>query len=777
MTERRTVHFRKFNPGLLQSDNDVTGQFVVRHPELDTVLQVLRDNIESPSCQHVLIIAPRGRGKTMMLARVSAELRMDSDLANSLLPVQFMEESHEVLSPADFWLEALFYLSLEIATSNPELSKELREAHADLKSRWRERDLVDRVRATILEAADMLDKQLVLMVENLQDISGATDDDFDWCLRHMLQSESRIMLLATATSRFGALVDARQAFFELFRTICLEPLDTESCKRLWHALSGNERSEQQIRPVQILTGGNPRLIVIVAQFAGHRSLRQLMNELVMLVDDHTEYFRSHLEGLAKTERRVYLAVIDLWQPSRTSEIAERAAMDVRTVSTMLGRLVNRGAISVEGEGRKRRYTATERLYCIYYKLRRERDEAAVVANLIRFMSAFYSEDEFMTMSRSLNDEASKSLAIRKGIERAVAEEPKLSGILSGKVRSRDELKPGQAGAADEAGARRVFVEAVTAFEDGRFHRTIEILDSFANPRHSDFLPAQESVICGALLLKARAYLELDMRDAEIATCDEVVERFGGSSAPDVQGQVAKALVCKGIAQGQAGEPEREIATYDEVVERFGDSSAPDVQELVARALVWKGITQGQAGEPERAVATCDEVVERFGGSGAPDVQERVARALLLRGWKEIEIGRTNAALDTCDELDKRLASQVFDEVEAFRLHAKSVRIHSLLSCRDLTSAKDTFGSAYSMLDLDNDAAVNLVLKLVIDLAAGGVSEQELVGMLVEDSTKSARLAPLVIALRRRVGEVVNAPVEVLEVAGDIDRRIDEEKVH
>ena len=112
-----------------------------------------------------------------------------------------------------------------------------------------------------------------------------------------------------------------------------------------------------------------------------------------LVDDHTEYFRGHLEVFAKTERRVYLAVIDLWQPSTTGEIAARARMDVRAVSALLGRLVERGAILVEGSGRKRMYAAAERLYSIYYKLRRERDEATVIRNLIHFMAVFYSEAE------------------------------------------------------------------------------------------------------------------------------------------------------------------------------------------------------------------------------------------------------------------------------------------------------------------------------------------------------------------------------------------------
>ena len=329
---------RKFSPGTFQSDEQVIEQFVVRKHELDIVLEVLRGNIDSPSCQHVLVVAPRGRGKTMLLTRIAAELNTNHELSECLLPVRFMEESHEIFSLADFWLDTLFYLARESAKHDPTLAGDLRETHADLTTRWQEEALADRGRAAVLEAAARLGKKLVLMVENLQALCGNVDKNFGWELRGALQSEPQIMLLATATSRFKSLDDAEQPFFELFRIVSLEPLATEECRRLWQVVSGDAVSKREIRPLEILTGGSPRLLVIVAEFARHRSLRQLMEELVMLIDDHTEYFRGHLEVLPKGERRVYISVIDLWQPSSTGEIAVRARMDVRPVSTLLGYL-------------------------------------------------------------------------------------------------------------------------------------------------------------------------------------------------------------------------------------------------------------------------------------------------------------------------------------------------------------------------------------------------------------------------------------------------------
>ena len=421
---------RKFNPGTFQSDEEVIAQFVVRNRELGVVLEVLRGNIDSPSCQHILVVAPRGRGKSMLLARVAAELRADAALSETLLPVRFMEESQEVFNLADFWLETLFHLARECAASHPELTRELRATHADLSGRWRERMLADHARAAVLDAADRLGRKLVLMVENLQSLTGDVEEGFGWKLRGELQMEPRIMLLATATSRFDRLDDVNEPYFELFRILNLEPLATDDCRRLWEQVSGDQVSTREMRPLEILTGGSPRLLVIVAEFARHRSLRQLMEELVTLVDEHTEYFRGHLEALAKTERRVYLAVIDLWQPSAAGEIAARSRLDVRTVSTMLGRLADRGAVIAEGTGRKRRYAAAERLYSIYYKLRRERDEAAVVQNLIRFMAAIYSKAELAGITSGLRLEMEESPVIREGILRAIAESPDIGNVLS-----------------------------------------------------------------------------------------------------------------------------------------------------------------------------------------------------------------------------------------------------------------------------------------------------------------------------------------------------------
>ena len=843
-----------------------------------------------------LVVAPRGRGKTMLLARVAAELNTDDELSELLLPVRFMEESHEIFNLADFWLDTLFHLARESAKHDPVLAGELRESHADLTTRWREEALADRVRAAVLEAADRLGKKLVLMVENLQALCGNVDKDFGWKLRGALQSEPQIMLLASATSRFRGLDDAEQPFFELFRIVGLEPLTTEKCRRLWQVVSGDVVSGREIRPLEILTGGNPRLLVIVAGFAQHRSLRQLMEELVTLIDDHTEYFRGHLEVLAKSERRVYLAVIDLWQPSSTGEISARARMGVRTVSTLLGRLVNRGAIIVEKTGKKRQYAAAERLYSIYYKLRRERDEAAVVANLIHFMVTFYSKAELAEMSGKLIAEATRLPAIREGIERAIAEQPQVGSLFSSMAWPSIDRVLAPAATIDTENVKRLVEEITTAFNERAFGKVIETVDQAFTAWSANWSRVPESLIALASVMKAAAHEELGEFTAAIAACDEVIARFGdsdaldlqvpvawalskkgdtqgqlgefaaaiaaydeliarfgdseahdlqvpvawalskkggtqrqcnelaaaiatydeliarfgGSDAPDLQvpvawalsnkgdtqGQlgefaaaiaacdeaiarfgaidaldlqdpVAWALSNKGDTQGQLGEFAAAIAAYDELIEHFGDSDAPNLQVRVAWALSNKAATQGQLGEFTAAIAAYDELIERFGAIDALDLQDPVAWALSQKGMRQIEMGRAEEALHTCGELERRLDALNDNAEIEFTWRARCVRALALLVLERHQAAMDAFRSAYAVFIPGDETMMYEMQGTVPELIAAGASERALVEILSSDKANSGALAPLIIALRQRTGEVVRAPAELLEVAADV----------
>ena len=649
---------RKFNPGTLQSDQEVVDQFVVRNRELDTVLEILHGNIESPSCQHVLIVAPRGRGKTMLLARAAAELRTKDKFSRFLLPVRFMEESHEIFDVADFWLETLFHLAREIAASHPELARELRETHADLSGRWRERTLGDHARAVVLNAAERIGRKLVLMVENLQSLCGNVDDDFGWQLRASLQSESQIMMLASATSRFEGLEDAEEAFFELFRVIDLTPLTTEECRRLWQTVSRDRVSVQEIRPLEILTGGNPRLLVVVASFSEHRSLRALMEELVRLIDEHTEYFRGHLEVLPKSERRVYIAIIDLWQPSSTGEIATRARMGVRVVSTMLGRLIERGAVMPDpSTGRKKRlYSAAEPLYTIYYKLRRERDEAAVVESLIRFMVSFYDISVLYPVFDRLWSEVKDSPSLLGGIDRALTKRPVEADLDSRMVW--DRLQRVSETASDYRGSEaqiRLREEIESALRVGEWMRAIELIDQYvAEGWTYRSKTSHEHDLVILAQLRVKAYSGMGDFEKVTAIASEILDRFRDSRDTFILFRSAMILYRKSAAHLELFDYPNAMRSAGELVDWFGKYNHPQFQQFVGAGLLLTAEIKRQLGDYETAASMFDNILDRYRGEAAAELQRTIARALSEKAFiARMELRDDETAFAALDEVIDR----------------------------------------------------------------------------------------------------------------------------
>ena len=163
-------------------------------------------------------------------------------------------------------------------------------------------------------------------------------------------------MFASATSRFEEIDHPDRALYELFRVRTLRPLDTGQCAALWASVAGRSPERATVRSLEILTGGSPRLIAIVARFGAGRSFRELMADLLDLVDDHTEYFKSHIESLPAQERRVYLALAALWKPATTREIADQARLDTSACSAQLARLGERGVVQVAGGSARRKST-------------------------------------------------------------------------------------------------------------------------------------------------------------------------------------------------------------------------------------------------------------------------------------------------------------------------------------------------------------------------------------------------------------------------------------
>ncbi len=807
---------RKYNPGFL-TDDELVASFCIRTNEFESMVEMLRD-CTGDSNPHQIVIGPRGSGKTSLLLRVAAEVRRDAELTRSFFPIVFAEESYEVATAGEFWLECLARLADQAPQreDGPDLHRTLE----DLRAVRDDQTLGERCLAALLDFSDREDKRLVLLVENLNMLfADITDRDVGWQLRQPLQTEPRIVLLASATSRFDEIDQPDYALYDLFRTLTLRPLNTEECSVLWETVSGQSRPSGTIRSLEILTGGSPRLLAIVARFGAGFSFRELMDNLLDLVDDHTEYFKSHLESLPPQERRVYLALADLWKPALTKEIAERARLSTSQCSAQLKRLIERGAVLVAGGSTRRKlYYLTERLYNIYYLLRRNRRPHHLIEALIQFMAAYYSPNELEDIRNRLAQEMKSSAPKTRSLhELAYARLMELSASAEHRTEAAGIAHPDQDERKRVEAARTLFLKGVVLYDQSRMEDALAIFDKLVIRLIENDVPALSGRAAKALVNKGLSLSALNQPEEALAAYDEVLHRFGESDVSEHFEPVAKALINRGVTLSALGRSEEALAAYGQVLHRFGESDVPEHLERVATALFNKGITLGVLNRPEEEVAAYDEVLQRCGESDAPTLLELVSKALLNKGGALAKLDRPEEELAAYDEALRRFSGSDAPEIlelVATALFNKGVRLGALDRPEEELAAYDEvlrrlgkseapeliglvsmtlFNKGVTLAALDQSAEalatieealrrfgeedalgrlghvatalIETLMKVSVDLGPAQVRD------IIQASPAASLLLPLKTALEQEMGLAPRVAREVAEVVDDIRQRL------
>ena len=705
---------KKYNPGFL-SDQELIDSFCVRQAEFESLVETLRE-IEGNSNVHRMVIGPRGSGKTTLLLRVAAEVRQDSNLSTKFFPLVLSEERYEVSTCGEFWLDCLGQLAEQLPSR--EDAPDLRLSYEDLRQVGDDRDLGNRCLAALLDFADCEGKRLLIIAENLNMMFEEMDDrDAGWRLRKVLQTDPRIILFASATSRFDEIDHPDHALYDFFEVLSLRRLGTRECADLWSRVSGKKTLDREIRSIEILTGGNPRLVAIVARFGGGLSFRTLMDEILDLVDDHTEFFKSHLESLPAQERRVYLALAALWKPATSKEIADRARLTTSHCSAHIKRLMRRGAVEERGgTARRKVYYVTERMYNIYYLLRKRGGPSEVIRALIRFMAAYYSADELIALGASIAHEAMSSSAEEKALAvDAVA--MLVESLPSHRARFMERLPDAfvkEVGRTEilrdaevPAALTRLVGHLGELYSASKFGEAIEACEEIVARFGSSDHPSVIERVAEARLNKGAILAESGRMEDAIRVFDDVVRYSAGHDGPgNTDDHWAAALTNKGLALADLGRATEAVEAFDEVVVRLGRSDLPDILEKVSRAVFNKGIALSELGRNEDALRTYSEAVELIhrlvAPEVAPEVVERAFKACVNKAGVQADLGRLDESLETYEDALKVLAAH---EAISKREHKARVLLNRAKSLRRLNRASEALEACNEALCLvDSDAA-------------------------------------------------------------------------
>jgi tetratricopeptide (TPR) repeat protein len=399
------IRQRYYNPGQL-TDEELKAGFVARQYELQDVVRTIRDEPAEGALQHILIIGPRGMGKTSLGLRTLVEVREDAGLSGLWQPVPFFEESYGVSDLAALWLTALHHLA--DATNEPEWAKRADALLAREKDTER---LAAGAYAALADYRRQSGKRPILFVENLDDLFAQFLVPQDLArLRSLLQERNDVLLLGTANSVFEAITSSGEPFYEFFKQVRLQGLDRKETFSFLGALA--ERSDLadlrqvlssspgRVEAVRNLTGGNPRLIALAARMMAESPTGTAREDLERLIDDQTPYFKARIESLSPQLRVVFHTLAAGWKPMLASEVAKEARLSSSHASAQLKSLIDRGYAEVVPANGKRsnRYQILERFYNIYYLLRFTRDQRKRLETLIDYISDLFGSGAISRMT-------------------------------------------------------------------------------------------------------------------------------------------------------------------------------------------------------------------------------------------------------------------------------------------------------------------------------------------------------------------------------------------
>ncbi len=327
-----TSAISRFTPSLMSREL-LERLFVVRERKLDAILARVDAAASTSERNHTLLVGPRGAGKTHLVALAYHRIN-DRRSAGAALQVAWL--------PEDPWTIVSYrHLLAAIAERlEPAVEGDIPRSAAELEA--------------VLAARATERGPIVVLVENLDRILKALENKGQQQLRHLLQADRSLLLVATSTRLDRTLSDQASPFYGFFTTTRLKPFDVDEAAAMLKAIA-SERGDKRLvtyldepegrarlRTIAHLAGGQPRMWATLASALTVGGLDELVDLLLTRFDDLTPYYQEQLARLSGQQRLIVAELAEMDHPLNVSELAERLEIDQRSLAKTMSELVDRG---------------------------------------------------------------------------------------------------------------------------------------------------------------------------------------------------------------------------------------------------------------------------------------------------------------------------------------------------------------------------------------------------------------------------------------------------
>ncbi|MGH8533044.1 MAG: AAA family ATPase, partial [Gammaproteobacteria bacterium] len=427
----RLITLAVYNPDLLNKEDLIRG-FVARKTLLDRLLGDLRrETRDDTPPQPYLVLGQRGLGKTTLLRRLAYAIEDDPDLAAIWVPLVFPEEQYNIAMLSDFWLNCVDALGDAIERGGDLAAYRALDARVEgmpLAEPERRRQALE----LLVAGADRLGKRLMLLIDNIDIVFDRLGNNDDWEFRRLLSSEPRLLLIGASSRALEAVYDYGRPFYEYFQVHELKGLDEAETFELLQGLAEQTgqpvvaalltRHPARVRTLRLLTGGNPRTLVVLFRILAQSPDGEVDRDLEQLLDLHTPLYKARFEELSTQAQQVVDAMAIHWDPLTAALLAEAARLPVNQVSAQLQRLEDSGVVEKTdwyGE-KKTAYQIAERFFNIWYLMRASRRVRRKLIWLVKFLEIWFDQEELRTRAQAYLRKSPDNADRQRYAERAFA---------------------------------------------------------------------------------------------------------------------------------------------------------------------------------------------------------------------------------------------------------------------------------------------------------------------------------------------------------------------
>lgn len=346
------------------------------------------------SRQSWVITGARGAGKSHLLALLYYRVKKDEKLSKYWLPLLFPEELFGVDSLYRLMLQVLEHIFKSDGASG--LSQEFRKEFMEIKKiritgspkqkRETKHHLAKQLFELLVKMKSAARKSFILMLENLQYLfrEQLPGDDVKVLRSFLNEHPGVFIIIGTALTVFDELTDYGKPFYHFFRVRSMGNMERQEIMDFLLKLAAfrkdkgiDERIETNRRYIylyQLLTGGNPRLVLFLYELLlGNEILDTYM--ILGKIAELTPYFLDKTRD-ESGQRKLILDALATEAPAQTTrEIAEYVNEDYKSIGEQLKRLSAEGwlrEISIDAEDARKNevfYTLRDYFYRLWYRTR------------------------------------------------------------------------------------------------------------------------------------------------------------------------------------------------------------------------------------------------------------------------------------------------------------------------------------------------------------------------------------------------------------------------